>query len=151
MHRDVGTLGMLYSIFPMGYVLSAVWLGSASVFRRAGWMIYLGVAIAGAMMLVIGLPVPLVLIGIAAFINGAALEAAMLTWTLVLQEKIQPQMLGRVSSIESLGSYALIPIGFGLVGFATDHVGARWVIIVCGGITALLALAALLHPAVRKL
>ena len=75
----------------------------------------------------------------------------MLTWTLVLQEKIQPQMLGRVSSIESLGSYALIPIGFGLVGFATDHVGARWVIIVCGGITALLALAALLHPAVRKL
>ena len=45
----------------------------------------------------------------------------------------------------------MIPIGFGLVGFATDHVGARWVIIVCGGITALLALAALLHPAVRKL
>ncbi len=136
LHRDVGTLGTIYAIFPIGYLVAAVWLGSVNSIARRGWIIYLGMGAAGAMMLVIGLPVGVVGICVAAFINGAALEAASLAWTNAMQEKIPPQMLGRVSSIDSLGSYALLPIGYAAAGFLTDHLGAPMVFMLGGGLTA---------------
>ena len=56
-----------------------------------------------------------------------------------------------MASIDALGSFVLLPIGFGLAGWATDRFGPPWVFILSGAITAALALAACLHPAIRNL
>jgi hypothetical protein len=54
-------------------------------------------------------------------------------------------------SIVTVGSVALVPVGSGLVGWATDHVGAPTIFILSGVLTALLAALALMHPVIRNL
>jgi sugar phosphate permease len=156
---DVGALGALYAIFPIGYVIGGVWLGRKSNIRKRGLLMYGGLMAAGLMLALFGLPVPdalgvtlwVVALGIAALINGAALEAGNLAWTNALQEFVPSDKLGRVSSIDMLGSFVLLPIGFGLTGWATEQLGPAPVFVIGGGLTAILALLAFAHPKVRHL
>jgi MFS family permease len=148
---DVNTLGLLYIAFPLGYVAASVGLGRLSRIPHRGLTAYIGTILAGLGMLVIGLPVPLPLILLMAFVNGAGLETFSLIWVNTLQEMVPPEKLGRVSSIDWLGSFALLPIGFGLTGWAVEQWGAATVCVIGGGMTMALAALALLHPQVRGL
>jgi hypothetical protein len=94
LQADVSTLGLLYAIFPIGYVLAGVWLGRKSRIHERGPLIYSGAALAGIMLAAIGLPYPLIFLCAAAFINGAALEAASLAWTNAMQELVPRDRLG---------------------------------------------------------
>ena len=148
---DAGTLGLLYAIFPIGYIIGGAWLGRLARIRRRGPTAYIGLMIAGLMLLTFGLPVPLVVLVLAALINGAALEIESLIWTNILQETVPGERLGRVASIDSLGSFALLPVGYALAGWATDRLGAAPVFVIGGGLTAIVAILALAHPAIRAL
>jgi len=88
---------------------------------------------------------------IAALINGIALQFGGLAWTHLLQEKIPNDQLGRVSSIDAMGSMSLMPAGMALAGWATATLGPSLVFIVGGLLTALAGIAAILHPAIREL
>jgi MFS family permease len=152
LHKDVDTLGWLYAMFPIGYVLGVLWMGRLRRIRRRGLVMNLGLALAAVMLGLFGLPqVPLAVLMAAAVVNGAALEAGNLAWVNLLQEKVPADKLGRVSSIDLLGSYVLIPVGFAVGGWATDQFGAPLVFLMGGGITACVALLALLQPAIRRL
>lgn len=149
---DVKVLGIFYAIFPIGYILGGLWLGRQASIRRRAWLIYGGSAVAGAMLGLFGLPIPLAVLGLAALLNGAALEMGNLAWTTTLQEKVPRDRLGRVASLDALGSYALLPVGYGLAGWATDAWGAPLVFGIGGGVTALLSLLFLWRvPGVREL
>ncbi len=50
-----------------------------------------------------------------------------------------------------LGSFALLPVGFGLTGWATNAIGPANVCILGGAITIAVAALGLLHPAIRRL
>ena len=99
----------------------------------------------------IGLPLPLVILMTAALINGAGLEVFGLIWTNTLQELVPHDKLGRVSSIDSLGSFALLPVGFAVAGWAVEQWSAAAVLGAGGLLTALLCAATLAVPAIRKL
>lgn len=60
-------------------------------------------------------------------------------------------LLGRVNSIDMLGSAALEPVGFAAAGFAADRIGASPVFVLGGALSAGIIAVALLHPAVRHL
>jgi hypothetical protein len=55
------------------------------------------------------------------------------------------------SSIDLLGSYVLIPVGFAVGGWATDPFGAPMVFLLGGRITVAVSLLALSDPAIRQL
>ncbi len=148
---DVNILGLLYAVFPIGYVVASVWLGRLARIRRRGLTAYLGIVAAGLGMLIIGLPLPLPVILLAAAVNGAGIETFALIWTNTLQELVPPDQLGRVSSIDALGSFALLPIGYGVIGWAVTQFGAAAVCVAGGAITMGVALISLLHPRVRGL
>lgn len=116
LHQGIRVLGLLYSFFPIGYLLGGLWLGEKS-----------------------GLS-PLVLLCIAAVINGAAIEVTSLAWTNALQEFVPAEKLGRVVSVDSFGSFALLPMGLALAGWATDLIGAPGVFLIGGGTTAIVSL-----------
>src|SRR5258708_8743189 len=116
---DVGTLGLLYAVFPMGYVLGGVWLGRYARIRRRGLVMYLSTSLAALMLALFGLLPPIWVLLAAALINGAALEAGHLVWTNALQSMVPNEQLGRVVSIDSLGSFGLLPIGLAMAGWAT--------------------------------
>jgi DHA3 family tetracycline resistance protein-like MFS transporter len=148
---DVNTLGLLYAVFPVGYVLGSLVLGRQTRLRRRGWLIYGGTGLAGVMLACFGLPVPVLVLGCAALINGAALEASNQAWANAMQDPafVPRDLLSRVTSIDLLGSYALLPIGYGLTGWATDQWGPGPVFLLGGGLTALVCALGLLHPQVR--
>lgn len=148
-HANVGLLGTLYSTFAVGAGLAAIWLGRFTKFHRRGVSMYCGVALAGLGMLAIGLPIALAFIFVAALVNGAALEVGGLIWTNTLQELVPAEQLGRVSSIDSLGTFVLMPVGFAMAGWATDRVGPARVCVAGGALTIVLAAVGLLQRSVR--
>jgi MFS family permease len=151
LNGDIHTLGLFYALFPVGYIIGGVWLGCSTRIRRRGPTIYVALITAGFMLAMFGLPVPLLGLVLAALINGAALEIGGLTWINVLQEVVPGDKLGRVASIDTLGSYALLPLGFAFGGWATDLVGPALVFLVGGLLAIICAALALTHPAIRAL
>jgi MFS family permease len=150
-HANIGTLGLLYALFAAGYVLGDVWLGGRARLRCRGVLAYGGLLLAGLGLLALGLPIALLGAASAALVNGAALEVHSLSLTNALQELVPREQLGRVASMDMLGSYVLVPVGYGLAGWATDKLGAAPVFVLGGALTAGLALVALAHPQIRRL
>jgi MFS family permease len=151
LHADVGILGLLYSAFALGSVLGAVWVGRSVRLQHRGRVSYGGLIVWGLATVAVGLPLPVVGLLGAAVLVGGSLSIFNLIWDNLLQEFVPRHMLGRVVSIDALGSFVLTPIGFGLAGWATDIIGAPWVLIIGGLLTAALVSLGLLHPAVQAL
>jgi MFS family permease len=151
LHARVGVLGFLYSASSAGAVLGALWLGGRKRLRRRGPVAYGSTVLSGLAALAIGLW-PLAAVAAAStFVIGLCISVFGLVWTNTLQEMVPRDKLGRVTSIDALGSFALLPLGFGLAGWATDRLGPPMVFILGGALTTVLALAAWLHPAIRGL
>jgi hypothetical protein len=74
-----------------------------------------------------------------------------LIWTHTLQEMVPGNMLGRVYSIDAVGSFVLLPIGFALADWGTDLLGAPRVFLIGGIGIIVLVLLGLSHPAIRSL
>lgn len=148
---NVETLGLLYAVFPLGYLFGGVFLGRYRHIRRRGILMYGAGIVAGLGLAVFGLVPPLWVLVIAALANGAALEMGHLTWVNTLQEMVPNEKLGRVVSIDNMGSFALLPIGFLVAGWATEQYGAPLVFLVGGLFTAVVSAAGLLVPAIRNL
>jgi len=86
-----------------------------------------------------------------AVVIGACGATVGLVWTNLLQELVPPQKMGRVSSVDMLGSFVLLPIGFAFTGLLVDAIGVTAVFLAGGLITVVLCALPLLHPAIRNL
>jgi MFS family permease len=148
---DERMLGFIYSIFPIGYAIASLVMGSFQKLRYRGILFYVCGAIAGIGIGVFGLGLPLYILVFAALMNGAALEIDSLIWTNLMQEMVPPNKMGRVSSVDALGSFVLLPIGFAFTGWLIDAIGVTTVFIAAGVVTAVISLLPLLNPMIRKL
>lgn len=148
----VATLGVLYACFAAGYLLGGLWLARFRQLRQRGKLMYGGLAVAGLTLGLLGAPLPLGALALLALINGAALEIAGLAWLNTLQQYVPHERLGRVASIDALGSFALLPVGYALAGWATDLLGAPVLLLLGGGVTMFIAMLALVcQPIIRNL
>ncbi len=148
---DVKLLGILGSAASLGFVVGMVWLGQYVRLHRRGLLGYLSVVGTGAALLPFAFKLPIPVLITSMFFSGMCTSVFALVWTHTLQEMVPGKMLGRVYSIDALGSFVLLPIGFSLSGWGTDRFGAPTVFLIGGVSTILLALLGLTHPAIRKL
>ncbi len=148
---DVKSLGYVYSALSVGAVLMALIMGNSRKLHKRGYVAYASWFIIGIMILLMGIQKNLLISLAAAALLGAAATSFGLIWTSSLQELVPADLLGRVSSIDYLGSFTLMPVGYALGGWATDKFGAPLVFIVAGCVVAILSLLALLHPSIRKM
>ncbi len=148
---EVEALGLVASAFSLGSVLAAVLLGRLRRIRRRGPLAYGAIGLCGLMIIGYGLSPNLAVLCMVATIYGMSFATGGLVWTNTLQAMVPPERLGRVSSIDALGSFVLLPAGFALAGWLTDAVGPARVFLIGGTATVGLALLGLLHPAVRRL
>jgi MFS family permease len=148
---DVGLLGLFSSFFSLGFVCGALWLGQYKRLRRRGPLAYVSVLVNGGLLLLFGWKMPIPVLIASMFIYGLNFSAFGLIWNNTLQEMVPHRLLGRVYSIDALGSWVLLPVGFAIAGWATDAFGAP-VVFLAGGVgTIVLALIGLAQPAIRTL
>lgn len=153
MHADAGVLGLLMSMMAAGAVLCSVLMGGIKHLRHRGLIAYGSTLIGGFALSLLGWPAcQTIVIGAAClFVLGFCNSAFDLAWNHSLQEMVPDTMLGRVYSVDMLGSFVFLAAGFPLVGILTDHIGFNAVFIGCGSVTMLVCVAALMHPKVRGL
>ena len=133
-----------------GALLSALVLNRLTL-QRPGWAAYLAVAVAGLGLVGIGLA-PHIVVGVGAMVCvGSSLTVFGVVWETTVQALVPEAVLGRVFSLDMLGSFALLPLGFIATGLLAEHVGTSPLILVYGFATVVLALVGLLIPAVRRL
>lgn len=149
LHADVGALGIVYSSLAVGAVIGTVLFGRSAGTRRRGLIAYSAWFLGGLLILSIGLPMTLPVICFAALGVGALFSIFTIIWTTSLQDSVPRHLLGRVASIDNFGSYALIPVGFSLIGWVTDRTGADTVFMVAGGATTMLAALCLTQRSIR--
>lgn len=73
-----------------------------------------------------------------------------LIWETSLQELVPIESFGRVSSLDLLGSYALLPLGYLLVGWLADYRGGIWTIALFSITGMLLLIAGLCTKGIRN-
>jgi MFS family permease len=114
--------GGLTTASAVGTILAALWYGSRK-HRHRGWMIY-GFFIGNLLPLsLIGWhPTPPIILG-GMLVFGLCATILGLAWMHALQEYVPNEQMGRVTSIDQLGSYIGIPLSYGLAGVLTDRVG----------------------------
>ncbi len=153
--QGVWLLGLINSVSAVGSILGLVLVAQASRLRRRGLLAYFSTVVSSLGITIFGLPFPHaaapIIAPIASVLVGFGLACFNTTWYTVLQEMIPADKLGRVISIDSLGSFALIPVAEALGGVAADHFGPALVFIVGGLSNTILSLIALTVREIREL
>ncbi|RPJ16824.1 MAG: MFS transporter [Chloroflexi bacterium] len=148
---EVELLGWFGSAASLGFVVGMLWLGQYVRLHRRGLLAYLSIIVTGAVLLPFAFKLPIPVLIAALFVGGFSTAVFSLIWTHTLQKMVPGEMLGRVSSIDALGSFVLLPIGFALAGWGTELLGAPAVFLIGGLGVILLVLLGLSHPAIRNL
>lgn len=132
----VWLLGMLGTADALGSIVGSLLIGQMKNLHRRGLLAYLGVALSSIGIILLGIPLPHAIepaIAIfASILFGLGEGAFSVIWITVLQELVPSDKLGRVFSIDALGSFCLLPIGYALVGILTDRIGPAQVFIFGG-------------------
>jgi MFS family permease len=118
--------------------------------RRPLVSAYLVAALVSPLMFLLGVAAPIATIVVAAVIAGGAIGVAGTIWPTVLQQRVPASALSRVSAYDWMGSTALRPIGYALVGPLAVAVGIRTTLIGAAAATLFLQLAAAASPSIRR-
>ncbi|RBQ17011.1 MFS transporter [Spongiactinospora rosea] len=84
------------------------------------------------------------LIVVAAFVLGALFNAPMVIWGTLLQRRVPPALLGRVSSLDFFVSLVFMPISMALAGPVSEAVGLTPTFVIAGLLPLPIAIAAIL-------
>lgn len=145
-HTGSGAGGFAFALgaFGVGGALGSLAMSSLRMPRR-----YLTVMLAlwgagAAPVAVIGLTDQLWLMALAGFVVGSTGSAAMVIWGTLLQRRVPPHMLGRVSSLDFFVSLALMPVSMAIAGPVGEWIGIPLTFVLAGLVPTFLAVAAIL-------
>ena len=123
LHAQVGVLGLFYTSMSLGAVLTAFWLGRYTRIRKRGLKLYGVWMLIGIMVVLIGLPISIPGVLVAAFVIGGANTALSLIWVNHFRNRFRMSCLGHIYSVDFLGSSLLEPVGYAVGGWATELFG----------------------------
>ncbi|WP_448006185.1 MFS transporter [Agromyces bauzanensis] len=81
---------------------------------------------------VFGLTDQIWVMALAAFLVGAAFNGGVVIWGTLLQRRVPPEMLGRVSSLDFFVSLAFMPVSMAFAGPAGESLGLPVVFLIAG-------------------
>jgi MFS family permease len=99
----------------------------------------------------LALGAPLALLVVMAFAGGMGIELFGVFWDLSMQQHVPRELLSRVYAYDMLGSIALMPAGYLIVGPLSESFGVHATLWICAGSIVALALATLAVRDVRVL
>lgn len=112
-----------------GAVIAALIFGGKERWQKRGLLAYGGVLISGFALLVMPFiswaPALIFLMAI----EGFGMMIFGLIWETSLQELVPEEAFGRVASLDMLGSFALLPLGYVVVGWLANVIGGEVTVI----------------------
>jgi MFS family permease len=93
---------------------------------------------------VFGLTTQLWVMVAAGLLTGATFQSGMVIWGTLLQRRVPPALLGRVSSLDFLVSGAFMPLSMALAGPVSGWIGLTATFLVAGLVPLALAVVAVL-------
>jgi MFS family permease len=80
---------------------------------------------------------------VAGFVMGAMFNGGMVIWGTLLQRRVPPALLGRVSSLDFFVSLSFMPISMALAGPVSELIGLRATFLIAGLAPTVLAVVAI--------
>jgi MFS family permease len=139
----------------IGAIIGALFVGQMNL-RRRGIIALLGYELSGLALMAFGLPlparavVPFVILPIA-FVVGFGMNVMQTIWVTLLYELVPGEKLGRVSSVDLLGSLGLLPVSYVLAGWLGDRLGPAAVFLFGGAVMVVLNLLPLFLRDIREM
>jgi len=143
-------LGLVLSCAGLGTVGAGLLIGRLPRSRNLVTFMLLGWAFGIGSIALVGLAQTVWQAALAVFVWNILLWSGEILWLTLLGLTVPNSIRGRVSSIDFLGSFWLIPLSMALTGPLATLVGARTVLVVAGLGGGLAILSAFLIPGIRR-
>jgi MFS family permease len=142
--------GLAVTFSGVGAIIGGLLFGMRPKWNHRGIMAYGGALLSGLALLLLPFA-PNAVSAVALFaLEGFGLMIFGLIWEISLQEMVPQEAFGRVASLDLLGSFALLPIGYILVGWLADLIGGVTTIAIFAGLGIACISLILCVPSIRK-
>lgn len=145
-----GAWGAVLALGAVGSVVGAVLAFRIRLRRPLLGEAFLGIFTA-LVILALAIPAPLVVVAACAFVGSLALGIADPIWFTTLQRHVPEHAISRISSYDWLGSIALNPLGYALIGPLAASIGVGKTLALSAGANMASGLGLLAFRSVREL
>jgi MFS family permease len=106
---------------------------------------------AGLLLAALAVPLPVLAIGVVSFAGGVGFAVGDTLWVTALQRNVPAHALSRISSFDWLGSVALNPIGYLLIGPIAAAIGTSQALVIAAALNIAVCVGVILVPSVRSI
>jgi MFS family permease len=138
-----GAFAIVLGAFGVGGAVGSLLVSSFPLPRRYLTLMILAWGLGCAPLAIIGFTDQLWLMVIVVFTVGVLFDGAQVIWGTLLQRRVPPAMLGRVSSLDFFVSLALMPVSMALAGPVGEAIGIAPTFVAAALIAVVLALGTL--------
>jgi len=147
---SAGDLGLVFAAGGVGAIAISLTLGGRGLPRRPLTAMYVAWTLMSLQLIGYATAHALWEVAVAAFVGTALLVAGQILWSTLLQQFVPRELLGRVASLDSLLSYALVPLSYAATAPVEAAIGLRATLIGAGLASAcILALTLAFFPRLR--
>ncbi|WP_188732629.1 MFS transporter [Oceanobacillus neutriphilus] len=143
--------GFTLSSMAIGALLSAFWMGRQKNLPSRGILYYTLIGFTGIAVFLLTLSHSIIITLFITTIIGFLMTTFIIVWESLLQDLIDNDKLGRITSIDMFGGLVLLPVGYWIFGFLIEATNAALVIKITGLGIILMAGIPMLFSSVRKL
>lgn len=115
--------GMVLSASGAGAIVCGLVFGLRKEWKKRGLLAYIGVAVSGLALLFMPFISNIPFLMACMFLEGAGIMLFGLIWETSLQELVPEEKFGRVASLDMLGSFSLLPVGYLVTGWLAEGIG----------------------------
>ncbi|MET0862946.1 MAG: MFS transporter [Nakamurella sp.] len=139
-----GAFAVALAAFGVGGAIGSLAMASVRMPRRYLTIMIMAWGVGCLPLAIIGYTNQLWLMVIALFVCGVLFSGAQVLWGTLLQRRVPPGLLGRVSSLDFFVSLALMPISMAIAGPVGDSIGIAPAFLIAGLVPTALAVGTLL-------
>ncbi|MGI9823779.1 MFS transporter [Agromyces sp. Marseille-Q5079] len=138
-----GAFALALAAFGVGGAVGSLTVASFRLPRRYLTLMILAWGVGCLPLAIIGYTSQLWVMVIALFLVGALFDGAQVVWGTLLQRRVPPSMLGRVSSLDFFVSLALMPVSMAVAGPVGEAIGLAPAFLLAGLVPPFIAFATL--------
>ncbi|MCX6469736.1 MAG: MFS transporter [Corynebacteriales bacterium] len=120
---DAGSHAMVLAAFGVGGALGSLYMASRPMPRRYLTIMFVVWGLSGLPLIAFAFADHVAMFVVAAFVMGITFDAPMVLWGTLLQRRVPPAMLGRVSSLDFFVSVAFMPVSMAVAAPVAGAVG----------------------------